>query len=271
MPALYIVGFLFFSISYLVNKIGLISYYVKSTSQSGALSSASKTIFFLSLIVHVSIGLFMITDPNLIFLQRRPEWDFQIFDFYVERSDSAESGQIARRNFLQKRIQYGYQQLYLIFFILYIGFFIFGNTLGEFAYKSLQITGKSISRFCVWCNYQCFVKNGRKQRCIQRHPSCYVCCVVFCCCNRVPKIKKTPKPADARTPKEKHRVSRRTPENKNDEHKQNEMDANTSLNLLPEQNQINNSKLPLKTGQPSENLLDLVNSGQQQAGIGSQR
>lgn len=76
---MYIVGFLFFTATYFVNKVGIISYYVKSTSMGGAMNSASRTIFFLSLPIHLMFGLLMLTDPSLLFLKEKPDWDFQIF------------------------------------------------------------------------------------------------------------------------------------------------------------------------------------------------
>ena len=42
MPALYLVGFLYFSVTYLVNKVGIVSYYIKSTSLGRTLSDASR-------------------------------------------------------------------------------------------------------------------------------------------------------------------------------------------------------------------------------------
>lgn len=190
MPALYIVGFFFFTSAYFVNKVGLISFYLKSTQMSNALSSASKIIFFLSLPLHIIFGLFMLTDPSLLFLKKKPDWDFQIFDFESESKKTGARARIAQRNFFQKRVFYGYQQLYLLFFIIYMGIFILWKTAGDIAFKSLSIFNKQVSSFCIWLNYTCFVKSGRKQRFVERYPNCYICLIVFCCCNRAPKIKK---------------------------------------------------------------------------------
>lgn len=79
MPALYIVGFLFFSVTYVVNKVGIISYYLKSTTMSNSISQTASTIMFLSVPIHMIFGLLMLTDPNLLFLKDHTTRDLKIF------------------------------------------------------------------------------------------------------------------------------------------------------------------------------------------------
>jgi hypothetical protein len=65
MPVLYIIGAIFFLFTYQVNKIVLYKYYQKSLDLNRVVPEYSMDFLNFCLILHILIGGFMITDPDL--------------------------------------------------------------------------------------------------------------------------------------------------------------------------------------------------------------
>ena len=65
MPVLYLVGALFFGVTYLVNKVVLFKFYQKSLTLNRVVPQFSMQFLSVSLGLHVLFGCFMLTNPGL--------------------------------------------------------------------------------------------------------------------------------------------------------------------------------------------------------------
>lgn len=65
MPVLYMVGALFFGMTYIVNKLVLFKYYQKSLTLNRVVPQYSMQFLSVSLVLHVLFGCFMLTNPGL--------------------------------------------------------------------------------------------------------------------------------------------------------------------------------------------------------------
>ena len=74
MPIMYLIGFLFYAVTYTVNKILLIKYYKKATTLTRTIPTFSANILKYGLVLHMLNACFMLTQPE-IFKVRDPAPD----------------------------------------------------------------------------------------------------------------------------------------------------------------------------------------------------
>lgn len=65
LPVLYIMGFIFFTTTFLVNKMMIIKFFQKSLDLNRVVPLYSIQFLTMSLFIHISMGCFMMTNPNL--------------------------------------------------------------------------------------------------------------------------------------------------------------------------------------------------------------
>ena len=65
MPIMYLIGFLFYAVTYTVNKILLIKYYKKATTLTRTIPSFSANILKYGLVLHMLNACFMLTQPEI--------------------------------------------------------------------------------------------------------------------------------------------------------------------------------------------------------------
>ena len=65
MPVLYLVGSLFFCVTFIVNKALIISFYQKTLTLNRVVPNFSMQFLNISIFIHIIIGCFMLTDPSL--------------------------------------------------------------------------------------------------------------------------------------------------------------------------------------------------------------
>ena len=65
MPVLYIVGAIFFGLTYKVNKLVIIKYYQKTLSLNRVVPQYSMQFLTIVLFIHIIVGCFMLTNPSL--------------------------------------------------------------------------------------------------------------------------------------------------------------------------------------------------------------
>ena len=66
LPSLYVVGFLFYTVTYCVNKLLIFKYYTKSRTLTRTIPLYSQSFFFYGFLIHFACGLFMMTNPQII-------------------------------------------------------------------------------------------------------------------------------------------------------------------------------------------------------------
>ena len=79
MPFLYIIGALFFGTTYLVQKFVLLQYYTKSLTLNRVVPTFSTEFLGLAISIHMFIGFFMLTNPNLFQSNQKVEEFGHIF------------------------------------------------------------------------------------------------------------------------------------------------------------------------------------------------
>lgn len=92
---------------------------------SSELSTAADGIFNLSMLMHIFIGGAMLTEIDLLHFRQKPAWDFNLMPFSPYAASTKPEEQM---NIFERRLQFMYQQIYLYFFVLYIGLYIFRIT-----------------------------------------------------------------------------------------------------------------------------------------------
>ena len=65
LPVLYIVGFMFFTVTFNVNKIMMLKFYQKSLTLNRVVPLYSMQFLTMSLFIHITMGCFMMTNPKL--------------------------------------------------------------------------------------------------------------------------------------------------------------------------------------------------------------
>lgn len=65
MPVLYIVGAVFFGLTYKVNKLVIIKFYQRTLSLNRVVPQYSMKFLSIVLFIHIIVGLFMLTNPSL--------------------------------------------------------------------------------------------------------------------------------------------------------------------------------------------------------------
>ena len=65
LPVLYIMGFIFFTATFLVNKLMIIKFFQKSNTLNRVVPLYSTHFLTMSLFIHITLGCFMMTNPNL--------------------------------------------------------------------------------------------------------------------------------------------------------------------------------------------------------------
>lgn len=65
MPILYVIGFMFYSLTYIVNKVSLIKFYRREISLNRILPLESAKYFNTAIMIHIFFGCMMLTDTSL--------------------------------------------------------------------------------------------------------------------------------------------------------------------------------------------------------------
>ena len=76
LPVLYIVGFLFFTVTYNVNKVMMLKFYQKSLTLNRVVPLYSMQFLTMSLFIHITMGCFMMTNPKLFESISEPGFGF---------------------------------------------------------------------------------------------------------------------------------------------------------------------------------------------------
>lgn len=76
MPAMYFVGFIFFSITFFVNKVMLITYFQKTTTLSRVTPNYSLKFLNVAIFIHMVFGCIMFTNPSLFHTKEKPNDNF---------------------------------------------------------------------------------------------------------------------------------------------------------------------------------------------------
>ena len=72
MPVLYIVGFIFFTATYLVNKVAIFQFYQKTTTLSRVIPNYSNDFLTFIIIGHMMMSTAMLTNPNIFNFKKEP-------------------------------------------------------------------------------------------------------------------------------------------------------------------------------------------------------
>ena len=65
MPVLYVVGFLFFFITFITNKFALIHYYQKTNTLNRVVPTYSVGVLTYAILFHMVVGVFMLTNSSI--------------------------------------------------------------------------------------------------------------------------------------------------------------------------------------------------------------
>lgn len=72
MPALYVIGIFFFSLTYLINKMVLFKFYQKSLTLNRVMPLEGTSVLNLSIVIHMLFACFMLTNPSLFLTKDNP-------------------------------------------------------------------------------------------------------------------------------------------------------------------------------------------------------
>ena len=145
MPVLYLVGSLFFCVTFIVNKALIISFYQKTLTLNRVVPNFSMQFLNISIFIHIIIGCFMLTDPSLFETISEPgegmkmpnigimedlgqSQDVENEDIENNISPDAEEEEESFKEKLitniQARTQYSHQQIYIMFVVsVFVAYF----------------------------------------------------------------------------------------------------------------------------------------------------
>lgn len=147
MPIMYFIGFVFYTITYFVNKVLIIKFYKKSRTLTRTIPLASMGFMKYGLLLHMFNACFMLTNSEIFSVMKSDAEIASLTDDEVEALYEHIGEEVAtadEKNFVQSivsRFQLFHQKLY--FFSL-MGFFIVFIA-GESIYRFLVILGSGIS------------------------------------------------------------------------------------------------------------------------------
>ena len=81
MPIIYFVGFMYFSITFLVNKTMLFKFYQKTNTLSRVIPNYSVGYLNIAIFIHLLFGLIMFTNPHLFLANTKPDREIPTMDF----------------------------------------------------------------------------------------------------------------------------------------------------------------------------------------------
>ena len=82
MPIIYFVGFMYFTITFLVNKTMLFKYYQKTNTLSRVIPNFSVKFLNIAILIHMFFACIMFTNPDMFEAKDPPERDFPKFPFF---------------------------------------------------------------------------------------------------------------------------------------------------------------------------------------------
>jgi hypothetical protein len=159
MPILYVTGLVFYTATYLINKMLIMNYYQKSRTLTRTIPLFSVEFLQLGLIVHILGAFFMLTDPLAFSTSSEAEGLDMEFN-PVEQVSQVEEGLGLEGNSealgpFYERLKYYHQKLYIIFLFSFAASYLTGKTIYSLlmmAAKALwniaKIVGAKISTCC---------------------------------------------------------------------------------------------------------------------------
>ena len=187
-PGLYICAFLFYSCTYLVNKVLLIKFYSRSATFTKTIPLHAQKLLRYGLLAHMICGSFMLTSPTILNLeddgdrsevtisyltQESIEKNAKTFGFdhfnakkELDTDDLLEELQSGKMTFNEKmamvfrdRYKHTYQQVYVGFIIFIVVTYYLGKaivTTSVFLFRATKAIVKSVIKFSkeVYSNYK---------------------------------------------------------------------------------------------------------------------
>ena len=86
MPVIYFVGFCYFFITFLVNKIMLMKYYQKTNTLSRVIPNFSVKFLNIAILIHMFFGCIMFTNPEMFEAKDPPKSVFPKFDIFFGKA-----------------------------------------------------------------------------------------------------------------------------------------------------------------------------------------
>ena len=140
MPILYIIGFLFFGGTFVVQKVLLLRFYKKSSSLTPAVWTHAQNFLIYSVFLHLICGFFMISNPSVVTINEDRVEDNDLLSMLnIFYEDSLP-------DFLASRLRHTYQVLYFIFLIAFITFYLAGNTIKSISTSVFSILGSCFGK-----------------------------------------------------------------------------------------------------------------------------
>lgn len=84
MPIIYFVGFMYFLLTFLVNKVMLFKFYQKTNTLSRVIPNYSVKFLNIAIFIHMVFGCIMFTNPTLFEYKKLPDYDLPRFDFLFD-------------------------------------------------------------------------------------------------------------------------------------------------------------------------------------------
>ena len=118
MPILYLIAFVFFFATYVINKVMLMQYYQKTNTLNRVVPAYSVKKFKIGIFFHLYFGIFMMTNPSIF--ETKDEFAHPLNTF----NDS-----VSNDSMYFSRIQFAHQKVYIAFVLVSTVCYFFQSTL----------------------------------------------------------------------------------------------------------------------------------------------
>lgn len=111
MPIIYFVGFMYFFITFIVNKLMLIKFFQKTNALSRVIPNFSVKFLNVAILIHMTFGIVMFTNHELFQCRVLPEHDFPKFEFLFGKAATLEELESMEplEKFFKERVMYFHQ------------------------------------------------------------------------------------------------------------------------------------------------------------------
>ena len=127
MPILYFIGFIFFSATYLTNKLLLIKFYLRTLTNSRIIPLFSAEFLKIGLAVHIIGALFMLTNPSPFKTDEDLIEPIINFNMVKDSSYFKEVYEDNKDSWFLTRFKYLHQQIYVMFVLFLLIIYIIGK------------------------------------------------------------------------------------------------------------------------------------------------